>query len=105
VKILRTAGALLSPQKRSPAIVSILRSLAAAEIANALHLRDFWSAATFEFFNTIGYKRTLPSSHQPPGLQPATAGAARAGAALFIGHQDHRHRLGMRGSAPAAIAG
>ena len=32
---------------------SILRSLAAAEIANALRLRDFRSPAIFEFFNTI----------------------------------------------------
>src|SRR5664279_1606192 len=30
------------PQKQSLALVSILQSLAAAEIANALHLRDFW---------------------------------------------------------------
>ena len=29
------------------------RTLAAAEIANAPHLRDFWSPASFEFFTTI----------------------------------------------------
>jgi hypothetical protein len=47
------------PQKRSLALVSILQSLAAAEIANALHLRDFRSPAIFEFFNTIGAKRAF----------------------------------------------
>src|SRR5882757_591143 len=66
-EIPRTAGASLSlrgegphqlPQRRSLALVSILQSLAAAEIANALHLRDFRSHAIFEFFNTIGAKRT-----------------------------------------------
>jgi hypothetical protein len=41
------------PQKRSLALVSILQSLAAAEIANTLHLRDFRSPAIFEFCNTI----------------------------------------------------
>jgi hypothetical protein len=46
------------PQKRSLALVSILQSLAAAEIANARHLRDFRSPAIFEFFNTIGPQRT-----------------------------------------------
>jgi hypothetical protein len=40
------------PQKRSLALVSILPRLAAAEIANALHLLDFRSPAIFEFFNT-----------------------------------------------------
>jgi hypothetical protein len=40
------------PQKRSLALVSIPESLATAEIANALHLRDFQSPAIFEFFNT-----------------------------------------------------
>ena len=42
-----------SPQKRSLALVSILQSLAATEIANALHLPDFRRPAIFEFFNTI----------------------------------------------------
>jgi hypothetical protein len=41
------------PQKRSLALASILQSLAAAQIANALHSRDFRSPAIFEFFNTI----------------------------------------------------
>jgi hypothetical protein len=36
-----------------PALVSSLQNLAAAEIANAQHLRDFRSPAIFEFFNTI----------------------------------------------------
>ena len=40
-------------KNESLALVSILQSLAAAEIANALRLRDFRSAAIFEFFNTI----------------------------------------------------
>jgi hypothetical protein len=47
------------PQKRSLALVSILQSLAAAEIANALRLRDFLSPAIFEFFNTIGSKAEI----------------------------------------------
>jgi len=34
------------------------RVLAAVEIANMRHLRDFRSPAIFEFFNTIGAKRT-----------------------------------------------
>jgi hypothetical protein len=38
--------------------VSILQSLAIAENANALHLRDFGSLAIFEFFNTFGAKRS-----------------------------------------------
>ena len=42
----------------SLALVSILQSLAAAEIANALHLRDFQSPAIFEFFNTIRQEPT-----------------------------------------------
>ena len=46
-------------QKRSLAPVSILQSLAAAEIANALHLRDFRSPVIFEFFNTIRQKRSF----------------------------------------------
>jgi len=45
------------PQKRSLALVSILQGIAAAEIINTLHLRDFRSRAIFEFFNTIGPKR------------------------------------------------
>src|SRR5712675_3245735 len=69
-EIPRTAGASLSlrgggphqlPQKRSLALVSILQSLAAAKIANALHLQDFRSPAIFEFFNTIGTKQTCRS--------------------------------------------
>jgi hypothetical protein len=69
-KILRTAGASFSlrgegphqlPQKRSLALVSILQSLAAAEIANALYSRG--GAPRFlEFFNTIGQKQTSPGT-------------------------------------------
>jgi hypothetical protein len=36
---------------------------AAAEIANALHLRDFRSSAIFEFFNTICQEETLRSDN------------------------------------------
>jgi hypothetical protein len=70
-EIPRTAGASLSlrgggphqlPQKRSLALVSILQSLAAAKIANALHLRDFRSPAIFEFFNTIRQERSFTTS-------------------------------------------
>ena len=46
------------PQRRSLALVSILPCLAPAEIANALHSRDFRSSAIFEFFNTIRQKMT-----------------------------------------------
>ena len=72
-EILRTAGASLSlrgegpyqlPQKRSLALVSIPQRLAAVEIADALHLRDFRSPAIFEFFNTIDPMPTmLPRYH------------------------------------------
>jgi hypothetical protein len=48
------------PQKRSLVLVSILQSLAAAEIANALHLRDFRSPVIFEFFNTIRGEADTP---------------------------------------------
>jgi hypothetical protein len=50
-------------QKPPLAPVSILQSLAATEIASMRHLRDFRSRAIFEFFNTIGTKRTR--RHQP----------------------------------------
>jgi hypothetical protein len=56
---LRGEGPHELPQKRSLALVSIRQRLAAAEIANALHLRDFRSHAVFELFNTIGAKRTF----------------------------------------------
>jgi hypothetical protein len=55
--------------KRSLALAPILQSLAAAEIANALHLRDFRSAAIFEFFNTIGAKRTFADLPKSGGRQ------------------------------------
>jgi hypothetical protein len=55
---LRGEGPRQLSQKRPLALVSILQSLAAAEIANALHLRDFRIVAIFEFFNTIGTNRT-----------------------------------------------
>jgi hypothetical protein len=45
----------------SLALVSILQSLALAEISNTLHLRDFRSPAIFEFFNTIRQKQSFPS--------------------------------------------
>jgi hypothetical protein len=47
------------PQKRLLALVSILQGVAAAEIINTLHLRDFRSRAIFEFFNTIRQKRSF----------------------------------------------
>jgi hypothetical protein len=43
------------------ALVSILQSLVAAEIAIALHLRDFLSPAIFEFFNTIRHNPSFAS--------------------------------------------
>src|ERR1700722_10612877 len=61
-EILRSAGVSLSlpgegphqlSRKRSLALVPILQSLPASEIANALHLRDFRRSAILEFFNTI----------------------------------------------------
>jgi len=69
LKILGTAGASLSLrgegshqllQKRSLALVSILQSLAAAEIANAIRLQAFRSSAIFEFFNTIRREADIP---------------------------------------------
>jgi hypothetical protein len=50
------------PQKRSLALVSFLQDLAVAEIADALHSRDFRSPAIFEFFNTIGAMRPFQRS-------------------------------------------
>jgi hypothetical protein len=41
-------------QKRPPTLASILQSLAAAEIINIRHSRDFRSPSIFDFFNTIG---------------------------------------------------
>jgi hypothetical protein len=65
------------PQKRSLTLVSILQSLAAAEIANALCLRDFRSAAIFEFFNTICQEQTALmmqcGRHAKNGLSVNTA--------------------------------
>jgi hypothetical protein len=37
----------------------VLQSLAAAEITNIPHSRDFRSPAIFDFFNSIGAKRTF----------------------------------------------
>jgi hypothetical protein len=53
-------------KKRSPAFASILQSLAAAEIANALHLRDFRSLAIFEFFNNIRQKQSFGYGDDSP---------------------------------------
>jgi hypothetical protein len=39
-----------------------LQRLAAAEIANALHLRDFRKPAIVEFFNTIARNRSFATS-------------------------------------------
>jgi len=36
-----------------------LRSLAAAEINNIRHSRDFWSLSIFDFFNSIRQKRSF----------------------------------------------
>jgi hypothetical protein len=59
---LRAEGPHQLPQKRSLALVSIPESLATAEIANALHLRDFQSPAIFEFFNTIDVNADIVQS-------------------------------------------
>jgi hypothetical protein len=69
------------PQKRSLALASILQSLAAVEIVNALHLRDFRSLAIFEFFNTIRHKQTISVgiSQQPkPDIHTQTKTARSA---------------------------
>ena len=47
-----------------------------AEIANALHLRDFRIAAILEFFNTIGAKRTLAKAPMSPKCHFRTSVAA-----------------------------
>jgi hypothetical protein len=52
------------PQKRSLTLVSILQGVAAAEIINTLHLRDFRSRTIFEFFNTICQKPTLDAARR-----------------------------------------
>jgi len=100
VKILRTARASLalrsegphqSPQKRSLALVSILQSLSAVEIANALHLRDFRCPAIFEFFNTIRLKadafgRMCFHCDQADGAPPMLNGT---GARLRLAQSAH----------------
>ena len=50
---LRGEGHINCRKNVSLALASIVQSLAAAKIANGLHLL-FWSPAIFEFFNTIG---------------------------------------------------
>ena len=62
--MLRVEGPHQLPQKRSLAFVSILHGLAAAQIADALHLRDFRYHAIFEFFNTICQKQTFKPPEQ-----------------------------------------
>jgi hypothetical protein len=47
------AGPHRSTQKRPPTLVSVLQSLAAAEIANIQHPRDFQGLSIFDFFNSI----------------------------------------------------
>src|SRR5258705_13793923 len=84
------------PQKRSLALVSILQSLAAAKIANALHLRDFRSPAIFEFFNTIDPERTFSDSlfddlvsaacGSPVMRTPPGANASSTKASLWVWH-------------------
>lgn len=49
-------------------MLSALRSLTAAEIANMRHLRNIWSPAILEFFNTIG--RSLFQTGQAVSAQP-----------------------------------
>jgi hypothetical protein len=56
-------------KKRSLAPVLILQRLAAAEITDTLHLQDFRSPAIFEFFNTIGAKRTFAKPRTSPKCQ------------------------------------
>jgi hypothetical protein len=55
---LRCEGPHQLTQKRPPTLVSVLQSLAAAEIANIRLSRDFVGLAIFDFFNNIGAKRT-----------------------------------------------
>jgi hypothetical protein len=64
--LLRGEGPHELPQKRSLALVSTLRRSAAAEIANALHLRDFRSLAIFEFFNNIRQKQSFAYGDDSP---------------------------------------
>jgi hypothetical protein len=82
--LLRGEGPHQLSQKRSLALVSILQSLGAAEIANTLYLRDFRIAAILEFFNTIGAKRTFDEAVRSEKRQrtnplPREGLAARSG--------------------------
>jgi hypothetical protein len=46
-------------QKRPPKLASSQQSLAAADITNIRHSRDFRCRSVFDFFNTIRQQRTL----------------------------------------------
>jgi hypothetical protein len=83
MKILRTAGAFRSPRRegtvsntaKSTADARIdSKDLAAAEIANMHHMRDFRNPAIFEFFNTIRQKRPFKPvgflAQSGPGVVP-----------------------------------
>ena len=87
------------PQKRSLALVSILLRLAAAEVANALHLRDFRSPAIFEFFNTICQKRNVGS--RTPISLPSFAGNPNGVVVEPSSMKDER--VGPGGAAGKAI--
>src|ERR1700736_5047562 len=70
MKFLRTADAFRTrrregphrfTQKQPPTFVSALRSVAAVETAKNQLWRDFRCGSIFDFFNTIGAKRTFAS--------------------------------------------
>jgi hypothetical protein len=68
-----------------------LQSLAAAEIADVLHLRDFRSTAIFEVFNTIRQKRSfdrLYRMHEGTDKRSRTFMGKWHG--LFRRNPDHR---------------
>ena len=50
-------------EKRSRTFVSALRCIPTAELSKNQHLREFWRRSIFDFFNSIGAKRTLRGSH------------------------------------------
>jgi hypothetical protein len=58
VSLAGTWGPYQIQQNRLLALVSFLQSLAAAEIANMHHSRDFRSREIFEFLNTICQQQT-----------------------------------------------
>jgi hypothetical protein len=68
----------------------VLQSLAAAEITDVRHSRDFRSPAIFDFFNSIRQKRPFDRLYRIQGDRQAVKRSWKNGAGFFcrnLGHQ------------------